>query len=74
MADHSQTTRIAFRRNGAINRDGYCLGWIERNEGGPGPYWRVRLTPASGKPGLVGEYERLSDAKAAARSVLEASA
>ena len=71
MPDDSQTSRdISFTRNGQIKRNGIRVGWVEDRE--IGLRWTVRFTPASGRPGILGHYLRLREAKLAAVSALTA--
>jgi hypothetical protein len=65
-------SKIAFACRGDIKRDGIRVGWIERRDDYGPVTWRVRLTPASGKPGVVGEYGLRREARQAALDALAA--
>lgn len=61
------TEAITFKRDRTIHRGNIRVGWIERRGRDT---WLVRFTPASGRPGVLGCFERLGDAKQAALSAL----
>jgi hypothetical protein len=63
---------ITFTIRREIMRDGIRVGWIDdRDDVSPEIRWRVRFTPASGCPGILGAYSHLNKAKAAATAALE---
>ena len=66
------TEKVTFGRQGQVRRGKIRVGWIERRDDFPPTTWRLRFTPASGAPGIKGEFERLRDAKAEALRLLEA--
>lgn len=63
------TEDITFRRNGAIMRGSYRVGWIEDRRDTCGQ-WFFRLTPASGRPGVSGYSDRIAEAKIRAMEAL----
>ncbi|GLR79058.1 hypothetical protein HUE56_04490 (plasmid) [Azospirillum oryzae] len=67
MADDA----ITFGQRGQIRRGDILVGWIEKRDDMPPTTWRLRLTPASGSPGIKGEFPRRKDARAEALRLLE---
>ncbi|MTJ93570.1 MAG: hypothetical protein F8N36_12000 [Desulfovibrio sp.] len=64
---------VAFTSGGGILQGGTKVGQIDRRALQKGIRWKVRLNEASGKPGIVGDFTTLGDAKSAALSALSAS-
>jgi hypothetical protein len=65
--------KITFRRIGSIYRGDIRVGWIEDDPlSTPGRRWKLRFTPASGIQATTSpkRYDRLKDAKEAARAAL----
>ena len=63
---------ITFGQRGQIRRGDIRVGWIEKHDDTPPTTWRLRFTPASGSPGIKGEFRRRKDARAEALHLLAA--
>lgn len=55
--------KITFGQQGQIRRGEIRVGWIEKRDDTPPTTWRLRFTPASGAPGVKGEFVRRRDAR-----------
>lgn len=63
---------ITFGQRGQIRRGAIRVGWIEKRDDTPPTTWRLRLTPASGAPGIKGEFPRRKHARSEALRLLTA--
>lgn len=64
------TEKITFTIQRDIRLGKVIVGHIDYRALIKGSRWKVKLNAASGKPGIVGNFTRLKDAKAAAITAL----